>query len=376
MTGRRRCVCSRRRQWCGDRDATGRAIVWRQPSDPERLATVVHGERAIQACMDIDARPRIAVAVRSRAQLQQRTIQLQRVVVADGAPILEAADAVEVRGRGAPGRLGIRGGLGEAGIVAREKAIQEALGVGQRGGPGEPEFDDEAVLEGAEETLDPTLALGGGGGNPPDAELMQGATNLGGGNGAFELEGPALRDARIAVKQAVAVGVGGDRDAIAADEMAEQEEVTVGVFDGPKDGREDFAGSVVDGRMEDEAGAAVFEPGMMTAVHLDEQPRLRHALSPTAVTRRSAFPGTTEAGGAQQALHGLSGDVDALALGQELGEVLIVHAGIGRAGQGENARPDRFGDAPRGASPAVAVRDGRRTVLPPPGEQSTQVAQR
>jgi hypothetical protein len=174
----------------------------------------------------------------------------------------------------------------------------------------------------------------------------------------------------------VAVGVGGDGDAIAADEAAKQEEVAVGVFDGAKDGREDVAGGIVDRGMEDEARAAVFEPGMMTPIHLDEQTGLRHALPPAAVARWSPFPGTTEAGGAQQALHGLAGDVDALALGQELGEVLIVHAGIGRAGQGENPRPDRLGDAPRGASTAVPVRDGGRAVLPPPGEQSAQMAQR
>jgi hypothetical protein len=153
-------VRSRLRRRCGDReDATDRAIVWRQPSDPEGLATVVHGERAIQVRMDVDASPGVAAAVRSRPELEQRAVELQRVVVADRAPILEAADAVEVCRRRAPGWLRIRGGLGEAGVVAWEKAIQDALRVGQRADLGEPKFDDEAILEGAEETLDPALAL-------------------------------------------------------------------------------------------------------------------------------------------------------------------------------------------------------------------------
>ncbi len=57
-------------------------------------------------------------------------------------------------GAGMPRRLGVRGGLSEARIVAREKPIEHALGLGERARLSEAEFDDEPILKGAKETLD------------------------------------------------------------------------------------------------------------------------------------------------------------------------------------------------------------------------------
>ena len=47
------------------------------------------------------------------------------------------------------------------------------------------------------------------------------------------------------MKQAVAIGIGGEGDAVATNDAPEQSEVAVGIFLGAKDAGEDFAGSVI-----------------------------------------------------------------------------------------------------------------------------------
>ncbi len=178
------------------------------------------------------------------------------------------------------------------------------------------------------------------------------------------------------MENAMAIGVGRARDAIATDEAAEQEEVALRLFLGAKDTGEDLARGVVDGGMEDQAGPAVLEPGMVTAVHLDEQAGLGHALPPAAMPGWAALARTADASGPEEALHGLPRHVEALSLGQQFGEVVIVYAGVRGAGQGQNSNPDRFSHpAPRGPS-AVTVGQGRGAVLPQACEQPAEVAQR
>ena len=201
MIDRRWSVLSGVRQGRGHWWRPADGATWgEQPPHAELLAAVIDGQGAIQVRMDVDPSTGIAAALGPWPELQQRAVELQRIVVADRAAMFEATNALEVGRCGAPRRRGVSGRLREAGIVAWEKALEHALRVGERAGVREPEFDHEAVLEGAEETLDPALALGGGGGDPADAEFMQGAADLGGGDGTLELEGAALGRARIAVK--------------------------------------------------------------------------------------------------------------------------------------------------------------------------------
>ena len=56
-------------------------------------------------------------------------------------------------------------------------------------------------------------------------------------------------------------------------------------------------------------------------------------------------------------------------------KVVIVHAGVGGAGQCQDPRPDRLGDAAAGAPTAVAMGDGGGAVLAPAGQQPAEVAQ-
>ena len=162
-------------------------------------------------------------------------------------------------------------------------------------------------------------------------------------------------DTGITVKDAVAIRIGGGGEAVAADQVAEEEEVAVGLFLEAKDAAEDRAGRIVDGGVEDEPGAAGFEPRVVTAVHLDEEAGLRHALAAVAMAGRAAGAGTADAGGAEEALHRPTGEAQALAFGEQLSEVMIIHAGVAGAGEREDVGPHRVGEASRRGAAPVAM---------------------
>ena len=107
----------------------------------------------------------------------------------------------------------------------------------------------------------------------------------------------------------VAISVRRDGEAMPLGEATEQEEVAVGLLLVAKDASEHFTGGVIDRAVEDKAGAAVLEPGMLTAIHLDEEAGLWHALPPAAVLGRSARARTAEAGFTQEALDGGPGEL-------------------------------------------------------------------
>ena len=280
--------------------------------------------------------------------MEQTPVELHGVIVLDGALVLETADAVEVgwSGCGPPGGRGVRRRTSELGVVARDETVQHALGLGERAGLSQSKFDDEAILEGAKKPLDAPLRLRGMGADPADAEFLKGAADLGRVGPALKLLGQGEWDAGIAVKDPVTVGVRGAGKSVTPDELTEEQEIAVGVLFQAEDATEDLARRVVDGRVEDESRPPLFEPGVMAAVHLDEEASLRHAVSAAAMARGTAGAGAADPGGAEEPLHRPTRDPQALAFGEQLGEVVIIHARIGGAGQGEDAGPDGLREAP------------------------------
>lgn len=334
----------------------------RQQLGREVLVPIRDYEPAIQMGMHVDAQAGIGPASGTRTELEEAPVQLHRVVVLHRAPVLEAADAVEVRRRRAPSGHRMSRGQGEAGVVAGEKSIEDALRVRQRAGLGKAQLDHEAILEGAEEPLDAAFSLRRPGGDPANAEFVQGAADLGGLGPASELFAQGQGGAWIAVKDAVAIRVGGGGEAIPADQLAEQEEVAVGLFLEAEDAAEYVSGSIVDGGVKYEAGATVLEPGMVTAVHLDEEAGLRHALAAAAMAGRATGAGTADARRAEEALHRPPGEAQALVFGEQLGEMMIIHASVAGAGEREDLGPHRFREAP-GRGPAPVAMGQRRDSL-------------
>jgi hypothetical protein len=210
----------------------------------------------------------------------------------------------------------MRGRLREAGVVAGEKAVKDALGVLERPRLGEAQFDDEAILKGAKEAFDPALRLGRMGADPADAEFLECATDLGGLGPALELLGQAERGAGVAVEDPMPIGVGGPREAIAPDEVAQEEEVAVGILLEAEDSGQDAAGGIINGGQQHEPRATILQPGVLAAIHLDEEAGLRHALAATAMAGRPAGAWATDPGGAEEPLHRPTRQAEALAFGE------------------------------------------------------------
>jgi hypothetical protein len=232
---------------------SGGPVAVRKPLGTETLAPIEDGERAVEEGVDVDARSSVAAPAWTGIDLEEGTIELHGVVVGDGATILEAADAREVSGCRPPRGLRRGRGVGEARVVAGAETVKDALGLGECRRLREAEFDDQAILEGAKEPLHAALALRRGGGDPADPEFLKRTPDLGRGDIAVELLRQALWRPRIAMKDAMAIGVGCHGQAIAANELAQQQEVAVGILLGAKDASEDLTRGIIDGREEDEA---------------------------------------------------------------------------------------------------------------------------
>ena len=77
----------------------------------EAMAAMIDGERAIELRVNVDADAGVAAPIPARVELDEPASELDGVVMADRARILEAADAVEhlTRGCRAPRPRGMRG---------------------------------------------------------------------------------------------------------------------------------------------------------------------------------------------------------------------------------------------------------------------------
>lgn len=93
---------------------------------------------------------------------------------------------------------------------------------------------------------------------PADPQLLERPADLRGLGAALELLGQGERGAGIATKDPMPIGVDGRRQAIAPDELAEEEEVAVGVLLAAEDRSQDAAGGVINGRQQHEPRTAVF----------------------------------------------------------------------------------------------------------------------
>ena len=305
----------------------------------------------------------------------QPITHLYRVVVGDGPSVLEAADRLQRRRvrAGLPGGTRIHRAAREAGIVAREKPSHHALRVEERARVGQSEFRDEAVLEGAKEPFNAAFGLGRVSCYPPNAEFCQSAANLRG--VALALELLRERGLRRRAKDAVAIRVDRPRDAIAAQHLAEEQEVPVRVLFEPEDGPEHTSGRIVNGGEEDQAWSALLQPRTTASIHLDEA-GLRHPLATSPVARWASGPRTPEAGRPEQALDRPAREAQAVASHEHLRQVMIVEARIRRAGEREHPVADSLREASRGGLTAVPMDERREAQPAQPGQEPTQMPQR
>lgn len=115
-----------------------------------------------------------------RRDLEAAPIPLRDVIVADDALVDQAADAIQLDRSGTPGLFRLAWRASEAPVVVGKKTAQDLVGRFDIGGSGQTEFAGEAVLQGAPEACDTAFGLRTLRGDVGDAELIQGAAELGG----------------------------------------------------------------------------------------------------------------------------------------------------------------------------------------------------
>ena len=205
---------------------------------------VIERDPAIESLIELDFCTGKAKAPVLRRDLEAATVPLHDVVVADDAFVAEGADALEIAGSGAPSLGGLARGAREAAVVIGDELAQDRVGRIDVVGLGQAEFAGEAILQHAPETFDAAFGLRRLRGDEGDAELGEGAAELGGLAlaGEFFLDGPVIV---VADEDAVAIAVEGRGDAEAAEQALEQVKVAFGGFRREELSGEDFAGSVV-----------------------------------------------------------------------------------------------------------------------------------
>ncbi len=341
----------------------------------EESGVVRDGEGAIESMVDLDLGSSVAAAVGPGQNLEAVRAKGDGIVIGDGAQVLEAKDGIGVE-RGGPRairRRGVGREVGKACVVAAQEPGEKGIGALAVADAGETEFGQEAILKRAKEAFDAPLALGRRCGDPPNPEVAEDPTDLGGRRGALQLLFEGQRGPGLAVKDPMAIGVDGEGDAVAVGERVEEVEIPLGVLVVAEFGGEHRPGGIVHGGEKGEPGAAGLQPGMGAAIEEDEHPRLGHALPAAAMPRRPAAAGTADAGLVQDAMDRGAGQPEALSLGHQLGEVLMIDTGIaGRGSRGGRALPHRSAggtDAPgcRGRGPRGRGRGSHSAGAGPAG---------
>ena len=140
------------------------------------------GEGSVRILMDPDRGLDVVVSGRGGGDLEDAPFVAHGVVAGDRALCAATEDVVDLAGvfEGHEGAVFEFGRGGEAAVVVGQVGVcDEAVGGFDRRDPRQRQFLDEAVLEGAEGALGASAGLGRIGSDVLDAELMEGAADLG-----------------------------------------------------------------------------------------------------------------------------------------------------------------------------------------------------
>ena len=279
------------------------------------------------------AAPGIAGAFRTWQQLQGMALELHGVVPGHSSAVFEAQDLlqVQIRRQGSECRIRARGGNSETLVVSRQgQLLQYSLRLLHGGCSGQPEFRDEPVLEDSSGTFHPSFGLGRKDEYHLDTQFCHGLSELGRRSGRPG-SGRVLEDG-------VAVGIEGEGDAAAPEQVLHQQEVVVAVFLLAKQGVDHGAGGVVHRQQQRERWAVVSQPPVITAVQLDQHARSGHPLATDPVLGWTATARTAQPGVQQNASQGGSADVDAFPLAQQFAQMGMVDSLVSSAGQMHHGR--------------------------------------
>src|ERR1039458_9797221 len=274
---------------------------------------------------------------------------------------MKAADVVEVLGSRTPSFFGFARRTTEATVVVGQEAAKDLVGGVQIVGAGQTQLTGEAILKSAPEAFDAALGWGTLGGDVGDTELVESAAELCGLLAAGELffHRPVIV---VANEDAVAIAIEAERYAEAAQQAVEQAEIAASVFRGEEFGDQDFASGVVEEAEQGKLRAAIFQPARKAGVEQQHFafPSARQAA--LAMGGSATLTGRAASGRAQQTAESLATEREAFDLAKFFAEVMVVEAGIGGAGQMQDAVPHELRQAEL-AGPSAA---GVWLVRPPP----------
>ena len=277
------------------------------------------------------------------------------VVVGDRASGFAAEDGLQVDPwiEGSPGGDRLGGRLGESAAVAwDELAVEIACGVAAVVDAVSNQLGDESVLEAAVEPFSASSCLRAVGEGQSHGEGLHGDLEGGGRDGASLLAGSVIG----ADELAGAVQIEADGQSESPEEAVADLKTAVAILLELERAAEGLSGGVVTGQQEADRRMILAEPWMGTAV---EEEQFALAFSPLASSPVDLeSPGfASMAEGPEEASEGLVGDVDVLLVGEGVGEVGEVVAGVGGLRQVDDAFPPTVGQSVVGCSAGVAVSD-------------------
>src|SRR6476646_9386069 len=180
------------------------------------------------------------------------------------------------------------------------------------------------------------LAWGGVGGDLLDAELVESASELGGGLLAGELfgEGPA---GIVALEDAVTVAVEAERDAVGGDHGVQGAEIADGIFGFElKVSGEDLTGGVVLKADESQGRTATYEPVVTAGVGERHHAETRTGRASGTILPRPAALRGSHVCASQNAPHGLPADGEVFLVTKFFRQMRIVEALILAPSQVQN----------------------------------------
>ncbi len=195
--------------------------------------------------VDLDTGTGIADPGRARQQLQMLMGEAHGVVIGHGAPVLETTDAGQIhrlRHR-CIGRTGHGWFPHEPLVMTWQKGLQEPIGVGDGRDPGEGEFDNQSILQRAEEPFDPPFGLWGMSGNRLNAQFGNGPANLGERWPSSEL---VIDRLRLRVDEdLVFIVIQRQWASMRADQVRQQLQIALTILGLAEVGADDFTGGIV-----------------------------------------------------------------------------------------------------------------------------------
>jgi hypothetical protein len=324
--------------------------------------TVVERHSSVKGLVDLHFGAGKAEAARLLRDLEAAAFPLHDVVVADGALVKEAADAVEAVRCGTPGGFHLAGLFGETAVVVGDESAQHGVGGVEIMSASKAEFAAQAILQHAPEAFDAAFGLRAVGGDEGDGQLFQGAAELGRltFTGELFLDGPVVV---VADEDAAVIAVKSERHTVAAEQLFQQAEIAESGFRGEELGGQDFAGGVVLHAKSGELGAAAFEPVVWAAVELHEFAEARGTHTALAMSGSAAFSRRPETMLTQQAAQGFATQGKAFALGQLLAKMVVVKARVDATRELHDALAHGVRQAAMTGPAAVGVSQSRLPVF-------------